>query len=465
MKITKSEGSIDIITFGLYLTLIFVGWMLVFAVNYDGKLHTSAFDMSVNTGRQFIWVMVSLMIIGVTFIIPVHFWRGLSYFFYLFSLLLLVGVLIFGKEINGAKAWYSFGAFSFQPVEFTKFATAIALSTFMSAPGFKINDSKSVMAAIGIFLFPVILIIFQPDAGSCLVFLSFFLLLYREGLNPVYYYIFFLCIAGFVGSLILGLYNSTIVLIFFTILASSFYIREKIIPIASLIIFIAVYFFFYSEANFFYLLGFYLALLGINLFLAWKNRAPKDLVLILFTFIGLNIISLGANLIFEFLKPHQQERINVWLHPEKCDPKGSLYNVLQSKMAIGSGGFSGKGFLEGTMTKLNYVPEQSTDFIYCTVGEEFGFIGTGFIIFLFILLITRIIILAERQKLNFAKNYGYCIAGILFIHIFINISMTIGLMPIIGIPLPFLSYGGSSMMGFSLLLGVFLKMDYSRQIR
>ncbi|MBL0191953.1 MAG: rod shape-determining protein RodA [Saprospiraceae bacterium] len=237
------------------------------------------------------------------------------------------------------------------------------------------------------------------------------------------------------------------------------------ITILSLIVFMIVYFFFYSEANFYYLLSFYLLLLGVNLFLSWKNRAPKDLVLILFTFIGLNIISLGANIIFDFLKPHQQERINVWLHPEKCDPKGSLYNVLQSKMAIGSGGFTGKGFLEGTMTKLNYVPEQSTDFIFCTVGEEFGFIGAGFIIFLFILLITRIIILAERQKLNFAKNYGYCIAGVFFIHIFINISMTIGLMPIIGIPLPFLSHGGSSMMGFSLLLGVFLKMDYSRQIR
>lgn len=453
----------DTVTMGLWLSLMFVGWFMIYAVGYNDKNPPSIFEMDTSAGRQLMFIGVTLLLFVAVQIIEWKFWRTFSYLIYAASLVLLVLVLFLGVKIKGATAWFSIMGFSFQPAELAKFGTSLAISNYTSAKSFKLGGQKNTLNIAGLLLAPVFLILLQPDAGSALVFLSFLVLLFREGLSPVYFFIGSFLFGVFIGAL---LFNTSIIIMALLLMAMAAVLTTKtdkaywytglgMLVITNIIATVES-------------LEIYAILLDLLLFLALAATAwQRGEVRMILTLIPSLIIGSGlaffANYTFDnILAPHQQDRINVWLHPEKCDPQGSLYNLVQSKMAISSGGISGKGYLQGTLTKLNYVPEQSTDFIFCTVGEEHGFIGVTVVVALFLALFYRLVLMAERQRLHFVRNYIYCILGILFFHFFINIGMTMGLVPIIGIPLPFMSYGGSSLLGFGLMMSVLIKLDQTR---
>ncbi len=456
--------NVDWMTFMLYIALIIVGWMMIYAVGYNDNNSGSVFDLSSNIGKQTLFIGASFIVLFLASIIDWKFWRTFAYPIFGFSILLLIGVLIIGVKIKGATSWYRLpGGFTLQPAEFAKFATNIALAAFLSTYNTNIKTFRHQLVAFGIFLLPMFLILLQPDAGSALVFFSFLIMLYREGLSPNFY------IVGFVAALllILGLVFDPLSILLGLIMVSTLILmlnlKNKIYWMISFAVLLAASIFVLAQKYFYPILIINSSIFLIFALLLWQQR-KSGLVLRLFALLVLGgLISFSANYSFNnLLKPHQQDRMNVWLQPSKCDPQGSLYNVIQSKMTIGSGGLEGKGYLQGTMTKLNYVPEQSTDFIFCVIGEEQGFIGSFAVIGLIALLLYRILILAERQRSDFSRHYAYGVAGIIFVHSFINIGMTMGLVPIIGIPLPFISYGGSSILGFTLLIGVLLKLDSNR---
>ncbi|MCB0587160.1 MAG: rod shape-determining protein RodA [Phaeodactylibacter sp.] len=459
-------GHIDLVAFSLFLALVIVGWLMVFSVGFEEfrNMEEGSF-LSTSAGKQAIWIGICGLIFAFIMLFDWKFWQTFAYPIYAVSLGMLVLVLFFGANIKGATSWFSFGGFSFQPSEIAKFGTALALSGFLSSYSTDLKNLRSQFISLMIILGPIILILLQPDAGSALVFLSFFIVLFREGLNPSYY-----IVAGVMAALLIaGLVAEP----------------EKIALALSLLVLLAMSYSLKSKRRLYWVLGaaavagasYYLARLDylpyvlISCLLAvivlgyvlYQQRNGRLVAGLLFFLLAGSSLAFAANYAFNnVLKPHQQDRINVWLQPEKCDERGSLYNLVQSKTAIGAGGLQGKGFLKGTMTKGNYVPEQSTDFIFCTIGEEQGFIGTFGIIVLFLLLLFRVSIIAERQRYSFSRHYAYCVAGIIFIHFFINIGMTMGLMPIIGIPLPFISKGGSSLMGFTIMIAVMLKLDKHR---
>lgn len=463
----RGLDNIDWVTFSLTLSLIVLGWLMIYSVNYNMNYPESLVDFILHTsvGKQTIWIGISFLTIFIILILDWQIWDTFAYLIYGIAIIMLVLVLFIGTEVNGAASWFVFpGGFSFQPSEFAKFATALVLASTLSNPENNFRSSSSYLIAFTLLAIPMVLILLQPDAGSALVFFSFFILFYRVGLSNTPYLIVAWMLSLFIISLI---FDRIDVIIFLLVLGTTFLILNqnrdiifKQIGMGVLIIGIVVIWYF--DVLFYGLIGLALIFVIISIIeLRTRNETATFFTLIS---VGLSsIIVFATSYAFNnFLRPHQQERINVWLNPSKCDPRGSLYNVLQSKLAIGSGGFQGKGFLEGIMTKLNYVPEQSTDFIFCTIGEEQGFIGAAAFIIIFTLLLIRITLLAERQKSFFARNYAYALVGILFIHFVINIGMTIGLFPIIGIPLPFISKGGSSLLFFSIMIGVLLKLDSSR---
>ncbi len=459
----NASRNLDWITFSIYLSLMVIGWVMIYAVGYNEKSPQPIYDMSTSAGKQLMWVGASLLLVFAISVIDWKFWRTFSYLIYAFSLVLLVLVLFVGVNIKGATAWFSFFGFSFQPAELAKFGVSLALSNYMSAKSFRLTAGRHSFNIAVLLLTPVALIFLQPDAGSALVFLSFLFLLYREGMSTLYFIIGGFLVAVFVGALLFDTLPMIVCLVLLCLLALVFTQEKKVYWLIGLAILVTTNIIAGVENFLLYALILDFVLLFVFSFLVWqRGEARMVITLAPALLIGAGL-AFFANFAFDnFLAPHQQDRINVWLHPEKCDPRGSLYNLLQSKMAIGSGGLTGKGYLEGTLTKLNYVPEQATDFIFCTIGEEHGFVGVIVIIGLYLALLVRIIQIAERQRLHFVRNYAYCIAGILFMHFFINVGMTMGLVPIIGIPLPFVSYGGSSMMGFTLMLGVLLKLDTTR---
>jgi rod shape determining protein RodA len=452
-------------TFSLFLSLVGIGWLMIYTVGYGEhyKNGLNYFLTQTDVGKQTIWIGICLIAFFFIFIIDRKFWQTFAYPVFGFSLLLLVAVLIFGKEIKGATSWFVFGGFSFQPSELAKFGACIALAAYINTYSTNLKQLRHQVSAVGFMLAPPALIMLQPDAGSSLVFLSFFILLFREGF-PANYFIFGL---SAITLLLLGfLFNTTALVSCLLALGMLpfLWLREKKAP--WLIAWAAISGFslyFYSDTfKWAFLIG--MGALWGALALAHLIKKDARLVILLSGGLALSgaLVYVSGFLYNDVLKPHQQDRINVWLNPGKCDPQGSLYNVLQSKMAIGSGGLNGKGFLKGSLTKGNFVPEQSTDFIFCTIGEEQGFIGSMAIIVLFLLLLLRIITIAERQRSGFSRTYAYGVAGILFFHVFINIGMTMGLMPIIGIPLPFISKGGSSLFGFTILISLLLKLDQHR---
>ncbi len=459
-------GRIDWMTFCLFLGLAVIGWMMIFSVSYEEyrQLGPSGF-LSTSAGKQAIWLGICGGIFAFIMLFDHKFWQTFAYPVYAFSMLMLVLVLFLGTNIKGATSWFSFGGFSFQPSELAKFGTCLGVSAFLSAYSTDLRNARAQLTVLGLLLVPMLLILLQPDAGSALVFTSFLVVLFRQGLSSTYYIVGGLSIM----LLILGLVFPplpimiALALLGTAVLAYQLPAQYKGYALGGVAVLGAGSYFLYGLDYGWHVLGALAVAFLVAAFAAYQNRNGRlAFLLAIFLLAGSGLAYAASYGFNQVLKPHQQDRINVWLQPEKCDERGSLYNLAQSKTAIGSGGLEGKGFLNGTMTKLNYVPEQSTDFIFCTIGEEQGFIGAMGIVVLFLLLMLRITVLAERQRSAFARNYAYCVAGIVFIHVFINIGMTMGLMPIIGIPLPLISKGGSSLLGFTLMIAVLLKMDKHR---
>jgi len=452
----------------LFILLIIMGWFNIYAAVYNEE-HSGLLDMSQRYGKQFIWIVASVVIAIFVVIIDNRFYFFFSWFIYGACMLLLILVVIFGKEINGARSWFEFGGFSLQPSEFAKFGTALALAGYLNTRRQDLTRLSAIVPASAIILFPALLTLLQPDMGSAVVYFSLFIVLFREGMS---WYIF-------VSGLLM------IVLFFLTLLTNNLYLTIGIIAIAVFLVWFTtrkwniVLFgtgIFILITVIMFLLDQYIIksigdemVIFISLILSgvvyafyiYNKRAVSLLIIYLFlvgSILYINSVDYTFN---NFLKPHQKERVDILLG-FKSDLHGTGYNVNQSIISIGSGGFAGKGFLQGTQTKFKFVPKQSSDFIFCTVGEEWGFLGSGIVIGIYLFLLMRLIKLAERQRSDFSRIYGYCVVSILFTHIFLNIGMAIGLVPVIGIPLPFLSYGGSSLWGFTILLFIFLRLDASR---
>ena len=408
--------SFDWFTIILYLTLVFLCWMSIYSSSYT--LDSPVFSLNTIAGRQLAFIIGSLLIGSSILLIDAKLINRLSYVVYLLTVIALVLVLFIGKEVGGAKAWFNFGKFGLQPAEFAKIGTILAIAKFLNDKDIYLDTTRTLIISISFIIFPVLLILIQPDAGSALVYTALIIMFYREGL-PLRY-IIGVIIVGILSilTLIIGVSSTIIVLIILTSILA-------------------------------YLL----------------NKQKKKFMIVLIFFIMCASVISGINYTYEkVLRPHQKERIDLIIGKEKNE-LGSGYNLRQSLIAIGSGGFIGKGYLKGTQTKGNFVPEQDTDFIFCTIGEEFGFLGSGLVITLLLTLIIRIILLSKKQTSRFSRIIGYSLASILFAHIFINIGMTTGLVPVIGIPLPFFSYGGSSLLAFSMLLCIFMKFDSCRMER
>lgn len=418
----------------MYLALLFMGWANIYSAAFDPD-HPSIFDLDKEYGKQAVWMGISLVLGTGILMIRGQLFRDWAYGIYAFVVLLLALVLVIGKEVNGARAWFGVGSFGIQPAEFAKYATALALTRYLS--GLKaLIDVRSRVVSGFLILLPVGLIMLQPDTGTALVSGAFILVLYREGLSGNV--LLLAILAAFLSILSLIVKESSFDLPF----------TDKVLPGPI----------------------FLMVVITVVALLAWlvvRNMVLKRLRKRMYTYIVIGVLASAAfigsvDYAFEkVLAQHQRDRILVMLGQME-DPQGLGYNVKQSQTAIGSGGFAGKGYLDGTLTKFKYVPMQSTDFIFCTVGEEWGFLGTAFVVLLFTVLILRIIQISDRQRSKFTRIFAYCVASILFLHLMINVGMTIGLAPVIGIPLPFFSYGGSSMIGFTLLLGTLARLDAER---
>jgi len=420
--------NIDWFTIVLYGILILIGWLNIYAANYNED--EVWFSFSKNYGKQLIWIVASLALIWMILMLEARLFSTFAYSIYALGIAMLIGVLIFGMEIKGAKSWFVFGGISFQPSEFAKFGTALAITKYLTNLKKNAGQFKVRFQAIFILLLPAALIMLQPDTGSVLVYAAFVFVLYREGLSGKIL-LFGLGLAVFF-ILALLLKQTSIDVPFGLVM------QGKLILIATVITICGFIYWFFN------------------------SRKRKLLVPLTIAVVMISSYVLSVDYVFDnVMSPHQQDRINELLGIT-FDPSGAGYNVNQSKIAIGSGGFFGKGFLQGTQTKYNFVPEQSTDFIFCTVGEEWGFIGSFVVIVAFVTLFIRLIFLAERQRSSFTRIYFYTVVSILFFHFAINIGMTIGLAPVIGIPLPFFSYGGSSLWSFTVLLFVALRLDGER---
>ncbi len=467
-KDASGGGKIDSVLLSLYLALVGIGWMMIYAVGYK-QGYTNDFNefmLKTVVGKQTMFIIIASLLILVIFSIDAKFWRVFAYPVYGGGILLLILVLIFGKEINGARAWFSIAGFGFQPVEVAKLGTCLVLSSYLSSPSTSFRDNQATLTILGLLALPMCLIMLQPDAGSMLVFLSFSIMLYREGLSGVPYLIAFSVLTVFIIALLFE-QNPNEVVMYLMMISSLIFAfnivrRQRIwLALTIAVIIVSAYLFFNTQQD----IALFVMLISVLIYIVVHSRRGRFRMVILTAGALLlsAIVVYSTSFTFKnILKKHQQDRIDVWLRPDKVDPHGAAYNLNNSKLAIGSGGFQGKGYLEGAMTKLNFVPEQQTDFIFCTIGEEQGFVGVFAVIAIFVLFLVRIVQIAERQKLNFARLYGYGLAGIFFFHFFINIGMTMGLVPVIGIPLPFVSAGGSSLLGFTAMLAILLKLDSSR---
>ena len=465
-------GKIDIPLVICYLLLVFIGWINIFASVYSEE-HSSIFDMSQRYGMQFIWILTAIVLaVSILFLLNPKIYSVLSPPIYLFVCVLLIAVTFLGKEVNGSHSWFQIGPVSFQPAEISKISTSLFLAYIMSKYNFRLGKMQDALSVAITILVPMALIILEKETGSALVYCGFIFLLYREGLSGWVLVFGMLSILLFVVTLAISPLAAIIILFALSGIINGIYTGRilqhlcVIIPVSVLLGFMPALSreFIPSLAQF----GFeYIALgitMGIALFtiVKFKGKRVRHLKYLMLGFICSIILIFSVQFIFNnILQPHQRSRIENLLGIKE-DLMGAGYNVHQSKIAIGSGGFIGKGFLKGTQTKFDFVPEQSTDFIFCTVGEEWGFLGSVLVLSIYMFLITRLIILSERQKDRFARIYGYCVACCFFMHVFINIGMTMGLVPVIGIPLPLLSYGGSSLWSFTVLLFIFIKLDMER---
>jgi rod shape determining protein RodA len=414
MKNQRVRSSIDWITILLYIILVIMGWMTIYSASLPIE-ETSLFDLSQIYGRQMLFIGLTIPIIFIILFTDAKLFERFSFIFYGVGIILLLGLFAFGKTIKGQTNWYQFGGFGFQPSEFVKTATALLLAKFLSYSQINLKYTKHQLMGLAIIGLPIFLILLQPDAGSAMIFISLIFVLNREGL-PSWYFIS--------GIVAVGLF-------FFSLIIPPTYLVSIVLVI------MVIHYVFNRKIT--------------------RNPFVYGLI-----YLAIVAFSFSVSFVYNtVLEPHQKDRINV-LIGDDVDMKKEGYNLNQSMIAIGSGGFFGKGYLEGTQTKGGFVPEQHTDYIFTTVGEEWGFIGSTLVIALFVTLFLRIIHLAENQKTKFSRVYGYCVATYLFMHFFVNIAMLIRLFPTIGVPLPFFSYGGSSLWAFTILLFIFIKLDANK---
>ena len=460
-------ANIDWVSILLYLLLVLIGWLNIYAAVYDEN-HSSIFDISQKYGKQLIWIGAAFVLAFLVLLTDSKFFTTFSMVIYGIMIFLLIAVLFLGTETKGARSWFEVGDFRIQPAEFAKFATNLAIAYVMSRHNFKVMRFSSLLTIGLILALPAGLIILQNDTGSALVYSSFILVLFREGLHGSILLLCFVAAAIFIMALLYSPFTVLLVIIGGTLIAFYYY-RHDIRELFQIILFIGCGFglfvlikwmFNLLISDYYMLLTVYVITSITAIYPIYKRKMKNMITLLLISWLCVGAAP-SVNYAFDHLQPHQQDRINELLGI-RVDPKGTGYNVTQSKIAIGSGGLLGKGFLQGTQTKLNFVPEQSTDFIFCTVGEEWGFVGSTFIIVLLAVFILRIIKLAERQRSSVSRIYGYGVASILFFHVAVNIGMTIGMAPVIGIPLPFFSYGGSSLWSFTILIFIFLRLDANR---
>ena len=460
--------NVDWITIGIYLAMMLIGWINIYAAVYNEE-HKSIFDFSQQYGKQLMWIGAAVFIAVLMINTDSKFFVAFAVPIYILIILILLLVLLIGKEINGAKSWIQIGSVTLQPSEFMKMGVSLALARFISSYNFKIHSYKSLLTLAGIILVPVGLIFLQNDTGSALVFGVFLLVLYREGLNGIVLFFSFLIALVFILTMVLDPFITVSILTATAFLTNYLMKKKKKRTLIAMGVFLGIFFVLWlinytvqAEINPLYFL-LIAAIISSALFFIWAMVLRKrSLAILIGIYLGCVMFAVSVDFVFHnVMEQHQRDRINELLGIQS-DIHGAGYHVNQSKIAIGSGGFFGKGFLQGTQTKFDFVPEQSTDFIFCTVGEEWGFLGTVTVIGLFMALLFRLIFLAERNHSRFSRVYGYCVACILFFHFAVNIGMTIGLAPVIGIPLPFFSYGGSSLWSFTLLLFVFIRLDASR---
>jgi len=456
-----------------YLILVFIGWISVFSSVYDPD-HARIFDISQRYGMQFLWIVTSFIIAAlIIFVVNPKLYNVTAWFLFGVSIFFLIAVIVAGVEVNGSKSWLMLGPFRFQPAEFSKITSSLALASLISSYNFRFKSFSAYSRISLTILLPMALIVLEKETGSALVYAGFFFMLYREGLSGWYIILGLLAIVLFLITLT---FSSAVALIFLfciVVVARGIFTRKIILHGIFLALYLPLLILSGKLSRFNLFPGIplwediiWLAILMAppliyHIITVLKQRVAH-LWYILICFIVSATLIFSVDFIFEnILKGHQRARIENLLGTN-VDLKGAGYNVHQSKIAIGSGGFFGKGFLQGTQTKFNFVPEQSTDFIFCTVGEEWGFLGSLFVIGLFCFMLIRIINLSEKQKDNFTRIYGYCVASIIFFHFVINIGMTMGLVPVIGIPLPFVSYGGSSLWSFTIFLFIFIRLDLER---
>ncbi len=417
MKNQSVSSNIDWISIMIYIILVIMGWLNIYSSSLStSEVESSIFDITQIYGKQFLFILISIPIIFTVLFVEPKFYEKFSIVIYAVCLLLLIGLFPLGKTVAGQRCWYAIGSFTIQPSEFAKAATSLALAKYLSDVQINLKYRNRQIQALLIIFLPVVLILLQPDPGSALIYFSFFFVLFREGLPGWYLATAFSAAVIFVLTLVFG--NPLYVIGLAAIVLVIHYMRSRLVE---------------------------------------RNLLASAILLL-----TVAVFSFSVNFVFNnVLKQHHRDRFNILLGKE-VDMKNVGYNTDQSKIAIGSGGWFGKGYLEGTQTKGGFVPEQHTDYIFTTVGEEWGFLGSVFVVGLFVGLIYRIIYLAERQKTKFSRVYGYCVASILFVHFFVNIAMVVGVFPTIGVPLPFFSYGGSGLWGFTVLLFVFLKMDANK---
>ncbi len=471
-------AAVDWFTVLIYIVLVIAGAFSIYAATTSSTSQTSMFDLDTFAGKQIMWIGLSFAIGFSLLLIDRRLYEAYAYPIYAIMIIVLIVTIFVSPNIKGSHSWLKFGAFSIQPAEFAKTATALALAKLFSTYGFQLKGWRTYIVPVGIILLPVLCILLERETGSALVYFSLIFVLYREGMNGFVLFAtlcavtYFVLVLKFAGTLIMGIPLGNFIVLtcimVFIVLMLLVYCRSLILGrnvtigyivcallawgLSAMGVHINGYAFFFTVIP----LSIIYLLIGM-----FRDDLNKVLTTVIFAVVSI-IFMFSVNIVFNHvLAPHQQNRINIALGIEE-DLKGKGYNVNQSKIAIGSGGVTGKGFLQGTQTKLNYVPEQHTDFIFCTIGEEQGFVGTTAVLLLFLTLILRVIAIAERQHTTFGRVYAYCVASILIFHLTINIGMVIGLVPVIGIPLPFFSYGGSSLWGFTILLFILLRIDAVR---
>lgn len=453
--------------------LILFGWVNIYAATYDPEA-ASLLSLQTRSGMQLVWIGAALLsCILILFVINPRIYQALSLWLYIAVCIMLVAVLIFGREINGSKSWLMIGGLGIQPSEFSKLASALLLSSVMSRYGFRLNNRKDFMSAALVVLIPVMLIALEPDVGTILVYCSLAFMFYREGLSGWLLVAVGMAVLLFLLTLKFSPFVSILVAVALGGIYHTILSKKRLKTMLCHIAYIAALSFLPMSMNAVelpeelkehpeYLLTAISAIPSTILLIRAIKRKERYLKLIILSFIGAVMLVFSVDFIFDnILKEHHRDRIENLLGITN-DLQGAGYNVNQSKIAIGSGGLTGKGFLQGTQTKFNFVPEQSTDFIFCTIGEEWGFIGSLGVLLTFMVMIVTLIVSAERQKERFTRILGYCTASYLFMHVFVNIGMTIGIMPVVGIPLPFISYGGSSFMTFTILLFIYIRFDLNR---